>query len=78
MASPNLRSKHLDKRIKLAQKQGRHFHNIAEIYTWPYVEVMQFLKNRSPSISLHDEKHEQILSRDTPSQILFGASETKN
>jgi hypothetical protein len=69
--------KHFDGRIKLGQKQGRHFKNVFDRASWPYQEVIQFLKNRSPSLSLHDEKHEEVLSRDIPSKMIFDISETQ-
>jgi hypothetical protein len=38
---------------------------------WPQQEVLLLLKNRSPSLSLHDEGQEQVLARQIPSRILF-------
>jgi predicted nucleotidyltransferase len=72
------RSKHLDERTDLAEKQGRYFKGFLESLAWPYEEVIRFLKNRSPSISLHNEQHERVLSRDIPSKMIFDISETKN
>lgn len=72
------RSKHLEERTKLAEKQGRHFKDFLDGLIWPYEEVMRFLKNRSPSISLHNEEHEHVLSRDISSKIIFDISDIKN
>ena len=72
------RHKHFDERIKLAQKQGRHFKSDLDSAFWPYQEVIQFLENRSSPLSLHDEQHEQVLSRGIPSKIIFDASNTKD
>jgi predicted nucleotidyltransferase len=73
---PEKRSKHLDERVELAEKQGRHFKSYFASLIWPHEEVMRFLKNRSPSISLHPEQHERVLSRAIPSKIIFDISET--
>lgn len=73
---PKKRSKHMDERSRIAEEQGRNFKSYMDSLLWPYEEIMRFLKNRSPSISLHNEEHEHVLSRDILSKIIFDISET--
>jgi DNA-binding transcriptional regulator YhcF (GntR family) len=61
-------------RIAAARKAGREFRDYMEMLLWPEQEVLLLLKNRSPSLSLHGEWREQVLSRPIPSEILFDAS----
>ena len=67
------RSENIRKRIELALQSGRTFKTFFAEFIWPYTEVIQLLKNRSPSISLHNLKDEGILSTSIPSKILFEA-----
>jgi len=61
-------------RIQAAQQAGRHFGDYMQMVMWPEQEVLLKLKNRSPSISLHYEWREKVLTRPIPSQIIFDAS----
>jgi hypothetical protein len=67
------RSRNIEKRIMLALENGRRFKTFWAEWCWPYTEVIRFLRNRSPSISIHDLKTEGILSTSIPSKILFDA-----
>ena len=67
------RSRNCQQRIELALQNGRRFKTFWAEMSWPYTEVIRFLRNRSPSISIHDLKEEGILSTSIPSKILFDA-----
>ena len=55
-------------RINAAHQRGKTFKTYLEQLFWPHEEVLKYLKNRSPSISLHEEENEKVL---IPSKILF-------
>lgn len=61
-------------RIAAAENAGRHFKDYLEMLGWPEQELLLKLKNRSPSLSLHYEWREQVLTRPIPSKILFDAT----
>ncbi len=61
-------------RVNYALQEGRSFRSFTEMLIWPYEEVFKKLKNHSPTLSLHDEKTEQVLSRPIPSRILYEAT----
>jgi len=61
-------------RIAIAENAGRTFNDYMEILGWPEREVFLKLKNRSPSLSIHYEWREQVLTRPIPSKILFDAA----
>ena len=42
-----------DARIKLANKNGRHFSNIVDRYSWPQREVLLLLSTKKKGLSLH-------------------------
>jgi hypothetical protein len=42
-----------EKRTNEAEKNGRHFNNIAEHVFWPSTEIRYYLKNRSRAYSMH-------------------------
>jgi predicted nucleotidyltransferase len=67
------RSRNFQQRIELALQNGRRFKTFWAEWCWPYTEVIRFLRNRSPSISIHNLKDEGILSTSIPSKILFDA-----
>ena len=60
--------------IALAEQAGRTFKDYMEMLGWSEREVILKLKNRSPSLSLHYEWREQVLTRPIPSKILFDAA----
>lgn len=72
------RSRSCQQRIELALQNGRRFKTFWAEWSWPYTEVIRFLRNRSPSISIHDLKEEGILSTSIPSKILFDADIDNN
>lgn len=63
-------------RIAAAEESGRQFGDYMDILMWPKQEVLLLLKNRSPSLSLHDEEIEQVLQRPIPSKIFYEADES--
>jgi hypothetical protein len=65
-------------RIAAAENEGRSFRDYMEMLRWPEQEVLLKLKNRSPSLSLHYEWREQVLSRPIPSRIIFDAAWQEN
>ena len=67
------RSRNHEQRIMLALENGRRCKTFWAEMRWPYTEVMRFLRNRSPSISIHDLKEEGILATSIPAKILFDA-----
>lgn len=67
---PDKQKQLTEKRTRYALTQGKG--RIDAIF-WPHVEVFQILKGRSPSISIHDGKAEQILFESEPSKILYEA-----
>lgn len=46
-----------------------HFNNIVDEVTWPFEEVLRFLKSRSPLIALHD--YEEPAKLKTPFIVVF-------
>jgi predicted nucleotidyltransferase len=71
---PDRRIQHIQDRIKRALQEGRYFQSISATIAWPQQEIFRFLKGRSPSLSLHDEQIEQVLTQPIPSKILFDAA----
>lgn len=67
------RSHNHSQRINLALQNGRKFKTFWAEFCWPRTEVMRFLRNRSPFISIHDLKDEGILSTSIPIKVLFDA-----
>jgi len=68
---PQEHKRHRKARIEHALEQGRNFPTFVHELSWPEQEVWHILKGRSRGLSLHDEKHECVLSRPIPSKILF-------
>lgn len=68
---PQGHERHRKARIEHALQQGRNFPTFVHQLSWPEQEVWHILKGRSRGLSLHDEKHERVLSRPIPSKILF-------
>ena len=68
---PQEHESHCKARIEHALQQGRHFSTFVHELDWPEEEVRHILKGRSRGLSLHDERHERVLSRPIPSKILF-------
>ena len=67
---PKQREEHRKQRVKAARQQGKEFYSYLEELVWPYKEVLQRLKNRSPSLSIHDAAEENITDH-IPTKILF-------
>jgi len=65
------RSRNHTQRIMLALENGRKFKTFWAEMCWPYTEVIRFLRNRSPSISIHDLKTEGMLATSIPTKVLF-------
>jgi len=58
----------------LAEQAGRFFKDYMEVLGWPEREVILKLKNRSPSLSLHYEEREQVLSRSIPARVIYDST----
>lgn len=58
-------------RIETAMLAGRVFSDHFQMLCWPDLEVWRKLKNRSPSLSLHNEEREHILRQGIPSRIIY-------
>lgn len=71
---PHQRDKQIEARINQALRNGKRFQNYTNQIFWPYTEVFSILKGHSPSLSLHDDQLEQVLSQPIPSKILFDAT----
>jgi DNA-binding MarR family transcriptional regulator len=69
------REEHHKKRVKAASQQGKEFRSYFEELTWPRIEILQLLKNRSPSISIHDAAQENITDLTATTKILFDATD---
>jgi len=74
---PHQRIRHMQERINHALQEGKIFRNSTDQALWPQLEIFSILKGRSPSLSLHDEQLEQVLSQPIPSKILFDATVDK-
>ena len=61
-------------RVEVAMQAGRVFGDSMHMILWSEQEVWLKLKNRSPSLSLHNEEREQVLRRGIPSRILYDLS----
>jgi DNA-binding transcriptional regulator YhcF (GntR family) len=62
-----------NERREKAIKVGKHFNTFFEELAWPEIEVRRFLKNRSPSISLHNPQTEKKILETTPTILLYEA-----
>jgi predicted nucleotidyltransferase len=72
------RERQSQERIEYALRKGKSFRTPFEQVSWPYQEVFTILKGRSPTLSLHDVRIEQILSQPIPSKVLFDATLDKS
>lgn len=61
-------------RVEAAMQAGRVFGDTMRMLFWSEQEVWLKLKNRSPSLSLHNEEREQVLHRDIPSSVIYEIS----
>ena len=68
---PQEHERNWEARIQHALQEGRNFQTFFAQQCWPEQEIWRILKGRSRGLSLHDEKHERVLSRPIPSKILF-------
>ncbi|GLV55918.1 hypothetical protein KDH_27620 [Dictyobacter sp. S3.2.2.5] len=75
---PKQQEKLEKERIQAAHQQGKQFHTFLQQLFWPRQEVLQHLKHRSPSLSLHEEEIEHILAQPVPSSILFEEATTSS
>lgn len=66
---PNKRKTAIRACIRKVHEGGRQFSNIADEVSWPYNEVLLFLKSRSRAISLHPI--EDDILKQTESRVIF-------
>ncbi len=62
-----------NERREKASEAGKNFKDFFEQLIWPQEEVRRILKNRSPSISLHDPQYEKDILENTPTILLYEA-----
>lgn len=60
-----------DQRIDAACAAGRYFSTSIDQIIWPWYEVVLFLKHRSRTLSLHEERQERPLLARIPTKVIY-------
>lgn len=68
---PDRRERQCQERIQQALDKGRTFRTYFEEVSWPQMEIYQYLKGRSSSLSFHDSIREQEFLQSVTTKVLF-------